>query len=76
MPLACFDTIRKVSTHLNHAEGMSLRYGVIVRVIFDGEIAFFSAELRNFFWRLRLFFLFKLGVGVGGNLGEIVNFVG
>ena len=30
----------------------------------------------SFFWRLRLFFLFKLGVGVGGNLGEIVNFVG
>ena len=30
----------------------------------------------SFFWRLRLFFLFKLGVVLGGNLGEIVNFVG
>ena len=30
MPLACFDANNNVSTHWKHAEGMSLRYGVIV----------------------------------------------
>ena len=30
MPSACFDANSKVSTHWKHAEGMSLRYGVIV----------------------------------------------
>ena len=30
MPSACFDANRKVSPHWKHAEGMSLRYGVIV----------------------------------------------
>ena len=29
-PLACFDANNNVSTHWKHAEGMSLRYGVIV----------------------------------------------
>ena len=32
MPSACFDTNSNVSTHWKHAEGMSLRYGVIVLV--------------------------------------------
>ena len=30
MPSACFDANSNVSTHWKHAEGMSLRYGVIV----------------------------------------------
>ena len=30
MPSACFDANGNVSTHWKHAEGMSLRYGVIV----------------------------------------------
>ena len=30
MPLACFDANSNVSTHWKHAEGISLRYGVIV----------------------------------------------
>ena len=30
MPSACFDANDNVSTHWKHAEGMSLRYGVIV----------------------------------------------
>ena len=28
--LACFDANSNVSTHWKHAEGMSLRYGVVV----------------------------------------------
>ena len=42
MPLACFDAISNVSAHWKYAEGISLRYGIIVRVIFDGEIVFFG----------------------------------
>ena len=30
MPLVCFDANSNVSTHWKHAEGMSLRYGVVV----------------------------------------------
>jgi len=30
MPLACFGAIGIVLTHLKHAKGMSLRYGVVV----------------------------------------------
>ena len=30
MPLICFDANSNVSTHWKHAEGMSLRYGVVV----------------------------------------------
>ncbi len=34
MPLASFDTNINVSTHWKHAEGMSLRYGVVDLGIF------------------------------------------
>ena len=74
MPLACFGAISNVSVHWEHAKGMFLRYGTIVRVIFDGEIVFFGG-VAKFFWWLRLFFCLSWGRG-GGNLVEIVNFVG
>ena len=62
MPLACFGAIGNVSAHWEYTKAMFLRYGTIVRVIFDGEIVF-SAELRNFFWLLRLFFCLSWGWG-------------
>ena len=41
MPSACFDANSNVSTHWKHAEGMSLRYGVIVL----GRCGFFTKNL-------------------------------
>ena len=63
MPLACFGAIGNVSVHWKHAEGIFLRYGIIVRVIFGGEIAFFSAELLNFFCGFACFFCLSWGWG-------------
>ena len=50
MPSECFDANSNVSTHWKHAEGMSLRYGVIV---LGGLMRFFYQEfiLSSVFFR-------------------------
>ena len=47
MPSACFDANSNVSTHWKHAEGMSLRYGVIVLTLPPTNITQFSGVFRR-----------------------------
>ena len=40
MPLACFGAIGIVLTHLKHAKGMSLRYGVVLSDLHHSLVLF------------------------------------